>query len=387
MKYLIFLFFFSNQLYAQPGGGGGLKINHFFDENLREINLSKEIINIKMTLLDSTLTILNETKIKKNDLIYLPPLNRYRPSTQNRGLIIKYKNKNYRFDFENIISENGGGSVEEIDSLVLFKPYILSKRGYHHINHNGNEFLKYNILNDLSSSFLSSGITPYSYKKLSELDLMFSSFNFSYNRNPKKWMEDYKNLYADFRKGNFTHSEKEIIEFINRLDNIIKKNKPIPPFIFLKILLLNELNQYSEIISLFEKHKFKYSHQLYYLNNILILAYQKNKNYKKSILLSNTIANNLRETNKGRSYEYLFKALFVKVYYQNKNIAKEINRIIENEKYPQYYKTELNKLKILKAFNYYKFKSKHIGRIQMKHYSKKIIPDEIKKVMQIEIED
>ena len=70
-------------------------------------------------------------------MIKLPASNHL---SNTKGLVITYKNKTYRFDFKYIIWPNGAGHVEEIDSLVLFKPYILSKRSYDHPSHDGNEF-------------------------------------------------------------------------------------------------------------------------------------------------------------------------------------------------------------------------------------------------------
>lgn len=381
MKYLILFILFSIQLYPQPGGGGGLKINRIFDNNLKEIN-KKELV-IEMTLLDSCLTLLSKTKIKQNTSIYLSPLNNYSYSSKNRGLLIQYKNTNYRIDFENIIPENGGGYIENIDSLVLFKPYILSKRSYEHISHSAGEFQEYLLLRDLSSSYLKNGITPDSYKQLSNFDLIFDAPSFAYNQQPKKWMNAYKNLYHDYRQHNYSHSNEEIKSFINRLDSLIKKYKLIPPFAFFKILLLHQLNKYSEIILLYEKQSFKYPQYLYFMNNILILAYEQNKDYKKAISLSNSLAENFKENNKDRYYQYLFKSLFIKSYYQNKDVSKELKEIIDNEKHPNYYRNELDRLKILKVFNTYKFKNKLKGRLQIKLYDKELIPSEIKKVMKI----
>ena len=385
MKFLILTILFTYQVCAQPGGGGGLEINRVFDEHFNEINLNKDLITIKITLLDSNLTVLKKTlRTPTNNLVYLHPLNNYSANTQ--GLLIKYKGKSYRIDFENIFSENGAGVVEKIDSLVLFKPYILSKRGYHHPNHDGNEFLKYSLLGDLSSIYLKHGITPSTFKKLSEFDLMFDSLNFAYNRSPKTWIDDYKNLYHDFRQHNFQHDHKEIVSFLDRLDNIIKKHTLIDPFICFKIILLNELNNYNKIVFLFKEYPFKYPYNLYYINNIHLNALKQDKNYEEAILLSKEISNNLKEINRDRSYEYTLNYLFLKVYYQGENISKELNNIIKKEEYWQYYMEKLERFKILKTYNLYKFESKEKALNEMKYYNKKLIPDEIKKSMRITIQ-
>ena len=383
MRCLIFLFFFSSFLNAQPGGGGGLKINRFFDRNFNEIKINEEKIVFEIIFLDNSLTILEKIKIDKNKPIYLGPSSsgHHASSSRNKGLIITFKNKKYRFDFENIMPENGAGVVGNIDSLVLFKPYILSKRSYGHVSHNPNEFRKYNLLYDLAYPFLNFGITPYSYKKLSELDLMFNSPDFAYNQKPKAWMEDFKNLYESYK--NNKSSNAKIIAYIDKVNVLIEQYEPIPPFICLKILMLNELGRYSEIVELFKKYKFEYSRHMHFLNKILIQANAETKNYEEAILLSNRLASQFRETNKNYSYKYIFESLFVKVFYQDEDITKEIRQIFKAEEYPTHYNYAFEKFKILWAFNFYKFRDTLHGRSLMERYDKKMITNRIKQVMKI----
>jgi hypothetical protein len=382
---LILLLLFANLIYAQPGGGGGLKIKNFFDKNFNKINLDKDSIEIAITLLDSNLTIMNKVVLKtpSSTSVYLSPLNHYSYSSNTQGLLIKYKNENYRIDFENILSENGAGYKEEIDSLVLFKPYILSKRNYYHPTHDGNESRKFGLLNALSSINLKRGITPHTYKKLFDLDLMFDTLSFANNGNTKVWMEDFKNLYDDYQQSNFTHNSTEINYFLKRLDKIIVENAMTDAFVYFKIILLNEVKAYAKIVSLFEEYPFEYDYNQYYINNILINAYKQNKAYDKAILLSNTVARNIKEIDREWFYRYVFDRLFLQINYQDKNIGKELHGIINNETYWNYYSKQLTRFKILKAFNTYKFENELQGIKEIKQFDLELIPSEIKQSMKI----
>ena len=142
------LLFLSAQFAAQPGGGGGLRVLNVYDEHKKPIDV--EQLKIKLLRLDSMMNIIDERDISSEHnfhvgrdgkkTIALPPSNHL---SNTKGLVITYKNKTYRFDFKYIIWPNGAGHVEEIDSLVLFKPYILSKRSYSSKSSNMKEFNKY----------------------------------------------------------------------------------------------------------------------------------------------------------------------------------------------------------------------------------------------------
>lgn len=364
-------------LQAQPGGGGGLIINKIYDEDLKEIKLRENTIQIEIMTLDSVMNILDKHKVElgKTEKLYLPPLNNYRYSSKTSGILIKYLNKEYRFDFEDIVSKNGGGYKEKIDSLVLFKPYILSKRGYYHPSHKANEFRKYFLLNHLSLKYLQYGITPYTYEKLSMLDLVFNSKNYAYNRKPKPWMENFKNLYEKFRERNFTHEEKEIKQFLEELDEIIKTYGTNDAFVSFKLQMLYSIESYKKIVQLFENHPFEYSSNMPYIDNLLIHSYVRCKDYKEAINICEKAAIKQLGIDKKRYYQYTYHKFFIEIYYQNKNKMKEIQTVLDNEEYSQYYNFVFEQLKILQAYNAYKFENKDTELLS--GFDKKCIPNPI----------
>lgn len=372
---LYLLIFITLRLQAQPGGGGGLIINKVYDENLKEISLSNNSLKIELLELDSVMTILNKYKIDNKETLYLPPLNRFRPSNKASGILITYQNQEYRIDFENIYTQNGAGVKEKIDSVVLFKPYILSKRSYAHPLHDGNEFQNYFLLNDVSLIYRQNGVTPNTYDKLSELDLMFGSKDYAYNRKPKPWMGDFKNLYEKYRASNYSHEEKEIKYFINELEEIIKQYGINDAFVLLKIKLLYEIKSYKETISLYEKYPFEYDNlRMHYLNNLLIDSYVKSGNYNKAKQICDTLANKQLIRSTEYSYIYRYHKFFIEIYYQNIDRKKAIQTLLDNEKYKQYYDFVFDQLKILQSYCVYKFENKEIGINQMNTYDKKCIP-------------
>ena len=154
------LLFLSTQFAAQPGGGGGLRVLNVYDEHKRPIDV--EQLKIKLLKLDRVANIVAEYDVPSEDdfyvgrdgkkMIALPPSDYF---SKTQGLVITYKNKTYRIDFENVRGMNGAGHVEEIDSLVLFKPYILSKRFYDYQSLGMEEFNKYYILREIADKYLS----------------------------------------------------------------------------------------------------------------------------------------------------------------------------------------------------------------------------------------
>ena len=204
MRIIIVIFLLvSVRLWGQPGGGGGLRVLNVYDEHKQPIDV--EQLKIKLLKLDRVANIVAEYDVPSEDDFYegrdgkkmiALPASDYFSKTQ--GLVITYKNKTYRIDFEGVIGTNGAGRVEEIDSLVLFKPYILSKRSYDYQSLGREEFNKYYILREIADKYLSWGVTPETYKHLSVIDLMYDSPKYANNRKPKPWMESFKQLYADY---------------------------------------------------------------------------------------------------------------------------------------------------------------------------------------------
>ena len=239
------LLFLSAQFAAQPGGGGGLRVLNVYDEHKRPIDVKQ--LKIKLLKLDSSVgNIIAERDISSEHnfhvgrdgkkMIALPPSD-YFSNTQ--GLVITYKNKTYRIDFENVRGMNGAGRVEEIDSLVLFKPYILSKRFYDYQSLGMEEFNKYYILREIADKYLDWGVTPETYKRLSAIDLMFDAPEYAYNYKPKPWMESFKQLYADYTERN-KHNKEEYADYLKRIDEMISKYGELEPFAILKMRFLYE---------------------------------------------------------------------------------------------------------------------------------------------------
>ena len=257
------LLFLSAQFAAQPGGGGGLRVLNVYDEHKRPIDV--EQLKVKLLRLDSMMNIIDERDISSErnfyvgsdgkKMIKLPASNHL---SNTKGLVITYKNKTYRFDFKYIIWPNGAGHVEEIDSLVLFKPYILRKRSYDYQSLGREEFNKYYILREIADKYLDWGVTPETYKRLSAIDLMFDAPEYAYNYKPKPWMESFKQLYADYSERN-KHSKEEYADYLKRIDEMISKYGELEPFAILKMRFLYKGAYYKEFISYYEKKPAGYS--------------------------------------------------------------------------------------------------------------------------------
>ena len=252
MRIIIVIFLLvSVRLWGQPGGGGGLRVLNVYDEHKQPIDV--EQLKVKLLKLNRVANIVAEDDfyVGRNveKMIVIPPSNHF---SNTQGLVITYKNKTYRIDFENVRGMNGAGRVEEIDSLVLFKPYILSKRSYDYQSLGREEFNKYYILREIADKYLSWGVTPETYKHLSVIDLMYDSPKYANNRKPKPWMESFKQLYADYSERN-KHSKEEYADYLKRIDEMISKYGELEPFAILKMRFLYEGAHYKEFISYYEK--------------------------------------------------------------------------------------------------------------------------------------
>jgi hypothetical protein len=232
------LLFLSAQFAAQPGGGGGLRVLNVYDEHKRSIDV--EQLKVKLLKLDSITNIVAEYDVPSEydfyegrdgkKMIALPASNIF---SKTQGFVITYKNKIYRIGFENVIGMNGAGHVEEIDSLVLFKPYILSKRSYSSKSFSMKEFNKYYILREIAHKYLLWGVTPETYKQLSAIDLMYDTPKYAYNHKPKPWMESFKQLNVDYGDSN-THSKEEYTDYLKRIDEMISKYGELEPLRYSK---------------------------------------------------------------------------------------------------------------------------------------------------------
>ena len=361
MRIIIVIFLLvSVRLWGQPGGGGGLRVLNVYDEHKRPVDV--EQLKVKLLKLNRVANIVAEDDfyVGRNveKMIVIPPSNHF---SKTQGLVITYKNKTYRIDFEGVIGTNGAGRVEEIDSLVLFKPYILSKRSYGYQSLDMEEFNKYYILREIADKYLSWGVTPETYKHLSVIDLMYDSPKYANNRKPKPWMESFKQLYADYRKRN-KHSKEEYADYLKRIDEMISKYGDLEPFVVFKMRFLYEGDHYKEFISYYEKKSAGYRN----FSGRAIQAYCYLKEYDKAIALAKERASE----EKRESEEYFWKVvyisynfdwLFIKSYYKNESIKNELESFVSGidlDKDDRNHLTILKRFEELKRYDSYREKKK-----------------------------
>ena len=355
------LLFLSAQFAAQPGGGG-LRVLNVYDEHKKPIDV--EQLKVKLLKLDSITNIVAEYDIPSErnfyvgsdgkKMINLPASDIF---SKTQGLVITYKNKTYRIDFENVIGMNGGGYVGKIDSLVLFKPYILSKRSYSSKSFSMKEFNKYYILREIAHKYLLWGITPETYKQLSAIDLMYDTPKYK----PKPWMESFKQLNVDYGDSN-THSKEEYTDYLKRIDEMISKYGDLEPFVVFKMRFLYEGAHYKEFISYYEKKPAGYRR----VSKEAIQAYCYLKEYDKAIALAKERA--LEEKRKYKKYSmeydymlYSFDWLFIKSYYKNKSIKNELESFISGidlDKDNIFHSGILKRFEELKRYDSYREKKK-----------------------------
>ena len=281
--------------------------------------------------------------------------------SKTQGLVITYNNETYRIDFENVIGINGGGYVEEIDSLVLFKPYILSKRSYSSKSFNMKEFNKYYILREIAHKYLLWGVTPETYKQLSAIDLMYDTPKYAYNHKLKPWMESFKQLNVDYGDSN-THSKEEYTDYLKRIDEMISKYGDLEPFVVFKMRFLYEGAHYKEFISYYEKKPAGYRR----VSKEAIQAYCYLKEYDKAIALAKERA--LEEKRKYKKYSmeydymlYSFDWLFIKSYYKNESIKNELESFVSGidlDKDDIFHSGILKRFEELKRYDSYREKKK-----------------------------
>ena len=360
------LLFLSAQFAAQPGGGGGLHVLNVYDEHKKPIDVKK--LKIKLLKLDSITNIVAEYDIPSEHNFYvgsdgkkmiaLPASNHF---SKTQGLVITYKNETYRIDFENVIGMNGGGYVGKIDSLVLFKPYILSKRSYSSKSFSMKEFNKYYILREIAHKYLLWGVTPETYKQLSAIDLMYDTPKYAYNHKPKPWMESFKQLNADYSERN-KHSKEEYADYLKRIDEMISKYGELEPFAILKMRFLYKGAHYKEFISYYEKKPAGYRK----VSKEAIQAYCYLKEYDKAIALAKERA--LEEKRKYKKYSmeydymlYSFDWLFIKSYYKNESIKNELESFVSGidlDKDDIFHSGILKRFEELKRYDSYREKKK-----------------------------
>ena len=367
MRILIVIFLLvSVQLWGQPKGGGGLRVLNVYDEHKQPIDVKQ--LKIKLLKLDSITNIVAEYDIPSErnfyvgsdgkKMIKLPPSNHF---SNTQGLVITYKNKTYRVDFEKILIENGSGYVEKIDSLVLFKPYILNKRSYDYQSLSRKEFNKYYLLLKIAKKYLRWGVTPESYKRLSAIDLMYDTPKNAHNHKPKPWMESFKQLYADYSERN-KHSKEEYADYLKRIDEMISKYGELEPFAILKMHFLHEGAHYKEFIFYYEKKPAGYRR----VSKEAIQAYCYLKEYDKAITLAKERASEEKGKYKKYSMEYdymlySFDWFFIKSYYKDESIKNELESFVSGidlDKDDEFYSTILKRFEELKRYDSYREKKK-----------------------------
>ena len=367
MRIIIVIFLLvSVRLWGQPGGGGGLRVLNVYDEHKRSIDV--EQLKIKLLKLDRVANIVAEYDVPSEDdfyvgrdgkkMIALPASNHF---SNTQGLVITYKNKTYRVDFEKILIENGAGYVEKIDSLVLFKPYILNKRSYDYQSLSRKEFNKYYLLLKIAKKYLRWGVTPESYKRLSAIDLMYDTPKNAHNHKPKPWMESFKQLYADYSERN-KHSKEEYADYLKRIDEMISKYGDLEPFVVFKMRFLYEGAHYKEFISYYEKKPAGYRD----FSGRAIQAYCYLKEYDKAIALAKERASEEKRKYKKYSMEYdymlySFYWLFIKSYYKNESIKNELESFVSKidlDKDDGFYSGILKRFEELKRYDSYREKKK-----------------------------
>ena len=347
MRIIIVIFLLvSVRLWGQPGGGGGLRVLNVYDEHKRPVDV--EQLKVKLLKLNRVANIVAEDDfyVGRNveKMIVIPPSNHF---SNTQGLVITYKNKTYRIDFEGVRGTNGAGRVEEIDSLVLFKPYILRKRSYDYQSLGREEFNKYYILREIADKYLSWGVTPETYKHLSVIDLMYDSPKYAYNRKPKPWMESFKQLNVDYGDSN-THSKEEYTDYLKRIDEMISKYGDLEPFVVLKMRFLYEGAHYKEFISYYEKKPAGYRD----FSKEAIRAYCYIKEYDKAIALAKERASEEKRESEEYFWKFVyilynFDWLFIKSYYKNESIKNELESFVSGIDLD---KDDRNDLTILKRF-------------------------------------
>ena len=361
MRIIIVIFLLvSVRLWGQPGGGGGLRVLNVYDEHKRPVDV--EQLKVKLLKLDRVANIVAEEDfyVGRNEkkMIVIPPSNHF---SNTQGLVITYKNKTYRIDFEGVRGTNGAGRVGEIDSLVLFKPYILSKRSYDYQSLGREEFNKYYILREIADKYLSWGVTPETYKHLSVIDLMYDSPKYANNRKPKPWMESFKQLNVDYGDSN-THSKEEYADYLKRIDEMISKYGDLEPFVIFKMRFLYEEAHYKEFISYYEKKSAGYRN----FSGRAIQAYCYLKEYDKAIALAKERAS--EEKRESEEYfgkfvyiSYNFDWLFIKSYYKNESIKNELESFVSGidlDKDDRNHLTILKRFEELKRYDSYREKKK-----------------------------
>ncbi len=172
--------------FAQTRGkGGGLYVRNFYDSSLKKIPIDDSSFSIKIN--GKTF---NKEKIDEGK-IYIPPSNNDSLDQELIHLQIAYKNKEYIIDIENIKPrKNSGGYSETMDSLVLDRPYILSRRS--------RDRSLWPFSHSLTSTYLKKGITPYTNEYLHTIGYTHFSPDYINDQKQLPWENYFQKAYEKY---------------------------------------------------------------------------------------------------------------------------------------------------------------------------------------------
>ncbi len=169
-RILFFIFISANFGLAQPGfGGGGLRIEKFYDEELKEVKLPNPNYKFRaFTLKDTTVGSPIEKEFYLANPAYIGHFNtRYFDNPYHsrwdsfRYYVVKEKDTMV-IDFHGIPSPNHNSSADYMDSLVF-------RKGYHRYFRNPIYFKLANKQNKFEKQLLRNGFTPSNIRSLEGL--------------------------------------------------------------------------------------------------------------------------------------------------------------------------------------------------------------------------
>jgi len=184
--------------FAQPGGGGGMYVKQFYNSELQEISSEDFSLSIEVDGL-------SHDNVPGRRMQYIPPNNNHSDDQKLIHLEISYQDKTYKIDIENIMPENGGGFSETIDSIVLDRPYILSRRS--------REYECWDWTNDVNRRFLQFGITPYTNRYLNTMGYTYFDPEQMNNKKQLPWE---KSFCEAEKKYSFRRSNEKSYESLKK---------------------------------------------------------------------------------------------------------------------------------------------------------------------------
>jgi hypothetical protein len=153
---------------AQPGGGGGLNIRHYYAKDNNKIICIDSLIAVKQYSISGSRKVINQ--VNTNGFLLAMNYNyagKYEHNqTNNRRLLICYKRKKMIIDFMNLMQENGAGYTQTMDSIVFDNKHWVCKLNTDYVQS------KTNILSTTIDQKLQNGLTTHSTKVLLETSVL-----------------------------------------------------------------------------------------------------------------------------------------------------------------------------------------------------------------------